>query len=79
MQPLTHLGERDQAVDDIGSRRLLADRWRGVLLELVADLSDELLQHVLERHEARRSPVLVDHDRELGVLPPELRECLVEA
>jgi hypothetical protein len=36
-------------------------------VELVLDLADELLEDVLERDDARRAAVLVDHDRQ--VLP----------
>ena len=36
-----------------------------LLVELVADVADNLLNDVLDRHHTRRAAVLVDHNREL--------------
>src|SRR5690606_21309379 len=36
-----------------------------VEVELVLDVADDLLEDVLDRHQARHAAVLVDHDREM--------------
>ncbi len=41
---------------------------------LVADVADQLLHQVFERDDAGRAAVLVDHDRQVGVLPAHLRQ-----
>ena len=53
----------------------LDDRLR-LDVVLVADLADDLLEQVLDRHEARGAAVLVDHDRDLHLLALELLEQL---
>ena len=60
----------EQAVD----LDLAADALLGPLLDvvLVADVADELLDEVLERHDARGAAVLVDDDGEVGAGRPHL-------
>src|SRR5215469_9097696 len=41
---------------------------------LVLDVADELFDEVFERHDARGATVLVDDDREVGTIPPHLRQ-----
>ena len=64
--------ERQLAVD------LLAIGGRPLRVELVLDLADDLLQDVLERDDADRGAVLVDHEREVLALPAQLLEQLVD-
>ena len=45
---------------------------------LVLDLADDLLEQVLDRHEARRAAVLVEHDRDVDLAPLELVEQVVD-
>ena len=47
-------------------------------VELVLDLADDLLQQVLERHDALHRTVLVEHDRHVQVLGAELGEQAAE-
>ena len=47
-------------------------------VELVLDLTDDLLQEVLDRHEAGDSAVLVDHDGHLDAPALELAQELLE-
>ena len=44
----------------------------------VGDLADDLLEQVLEGHEALGGAVLVEHDRHLLVRAPEFREQRTE-
>ena len=43
-------------------------------IELVFDLADDLLQHVLQRDDAGRRAVLVDNDRKLLALLTQLAQ-----
>ena len=51
-------------------------RLLGVVL--VLDLADDLLEQVLDRHEAGRPAVLVEHDRDVDLPPLELVEEVVD-
>ena len=51
----------------------------GLDVVLVADLADDLLEQILERHQARRAAVLVDDDGHLDLLALELLEQLGHA
>ena len=55
----------------------VAPRARSAL-GAVVDLADDLLEQILERDDARRAAVLVDHDRELRALAPHGRQHRVE-
>ena len=70
---LVEVVDRERAVDP--DRRLVEplDRLVGEV-ELVLDVADDLLEHVLERDDPRRRAVLVDDDRHVLVRLPELRE-----
>ena len=57
---------RGRAAIDCGRRRPLVD------------LADDLLEEILERDDAGRAAVLVDHDDHLRALPPHRREHGVE-
>ena len=51
----------------------------GLDVVLVADLADDLLEQIFDRHQAGRAAVLVDDDRALLLLPLELLEQLGHA
>ena len=72
------LGERDAAFDPelVGADDL--DRRDLVGVVLVLDLADDLLQDVLQRHEAGRAAELVHHDREMARAALEVPELAVE-
>ena len=46
---------------------------------LVGDLADDLLDHVLQRHDPRGPAVLVHHDRELEAGAPQEQQEGIEA
>ena len=48
------------------------------LVVLVVDLADDLLQHVLDRHQSGDAAVLVDHDRHVVARLAELAQQHVE-
>ena len=54
----------------------LVDDRLGLDVVLVADLADDLLEQVLDRHQARGAAVLVDDDRALNLLALELLQQL---
>lgn len=67
------------------SRRARAVEWRLVPVriasvagvELVLDLADELLNDVFESNEARDLPLLVEHEREVSLLPAHIaQDCI---
>ena len=64
----------------IDARRLVRDRDDERLLHvvLVLDLPDDLLDQVLDRHEARRATVLVEHDRDVDAPTLEALEEVVD-
>ena len=66
------------ALTDEDAVALVDDRLR-LDVVLVADLADDLLEHVLDGHEARGAAVLVDDDRGLQLLALELLEQLGHA
>ena len=43
-----------------------------------SDLADDLLEQVLDRDEARRSAVLIEHDPDVDLAPLELVEEVVD-
>ena len=45
---------------------------------LVLDLADDLLEQVLDRHEAGRAAVLVEHDRDVDLAALELVQEVVD-
>ena len=55
------------------------DDERLLLVVLVLDLADDLLEQVLDRDQAGRAAVLVEHDREVDLAPLELVEQVVDA
>ena len=55
------------------------DDHRLFLVVLVLDLADDLLEQVLDGHQAGRAAVLVEHDREVDLAPLELVEQVVHA
>ena len=55
------------------------DDERLLLVVLVLDLADDLLEEVLDRDQARRPAVFVEHDREVDLAPLELVEQVVDA
>ena len=80
VQQLVDLVDRQLGVDP---DRLLVYRFdqRLLLVVLVNDLADDLLDQVLDRHEAGGAAVLVHHDRHMHVLllhlPQQLRNLLL--
>ena len=52
---------------------------RLLLVVLVLDLADDLLEEVLDRDQAGRPAVLVEHDRDVDLAPLELVEQVVDA
>ena len=46
---------------------------------LVLDLADDLLQHVLDGHDARRAAVLVDDDGHVDAVCPHVGQQLVDS
>ena len=58
---------------------VLADDGLGLAVVLVANLADQLLDDVLDGHEAGRAAVLVDDDRELKALLLELAQQIDDA
>jgi len=72
-----HLGEVvevQQSVDLAGTAGRLLAVGRDLLVVLVVDLPDDLLDEVLERHDPVGAAVLVDHDRQMLVVPSHLAE-----
>ena len=55
------------------------DDERLLLVVLVLDLADDLLEQVLDGHEAGGPAVLVEHDRDVDLAPLELVEQVVDA
>src|SRR5256885_1120608 len=76
-QPLAQRVERREAIDDERPRTFFLER-RHFDIELVVDLADELLDHVLEGHQTGRTAELIEDDRELHALTPELRQSLIQ-
>ena len=69
--------DRGPAVDP---RPVLAQLLDQRLLDvvLVLDLADDLLEEVLDRDQARRPAVLVEHDRDVDLAPLELVQQVVD-
>ena len=57
----------------------LVDDRLGLDVVLVANLADDLLEQVLDRHQAGGAAVLVDDDRDLHLLALELLQQLGHA
>ena len=55
-----------------------ADDHRLLGVVLVLDLADDLLEQVLDRHQAGRSPVLVEDDRDVDLPTLEFVEEVVD-
>ena len=70
---LVEVVDGERAVDADG---VVADALDGLVrqVELVLDLADDLLEQILERDDPLHRAVLVDHDGEMLVRAPELRE-----
>ena len=70
---LVEVVDGERAVD---AHRVVADALDGLVgqVELVLDLTDDLFEQILERHDSLHRAVFVDHDREMLVRAPELRE-----
>src|SRR5262245_8174103 len=64
VQPLTHLVDAHLAAEDETAVALVRD---GLALDIVfvANLADDLLEQILDGHQASGAAVLVDHDRHL--------------
>ena len=45
-----------------------------LLVVLILDVADQLLDQVLQRHDAGRAAVFVDHDGQVGAVPAHLRQ-----
>ncbi len=73
LELLVEIVDREGAVD---ADRTLVDPLQRLVREvvLVLDLADDLLEDVLQGHDALHRAVLVDHERHVLVLRPELRE-----
>src|SRR5438309_8594609 len=74
-EPLAQRVERRESIYDKCPGRLLFE-GRRLPVELVLNLTDQLLDHVLQRHQAGGAPEFIQNDRELYALPPELRKRL---
>src|SRR5262245_38173789 len=68
VEPLRHLVDVHLAAEDDAAVAFVDDRLR-LDVVLVANLADDLLEQVLDGHQARRAAVLVDDDRDLRLLP----------
>ena len=78
VEALVELLDRQAALDAVAIRPEAHDR--GVLgIELVVDLADDLLEQILERDEAGDRAVLVDDDRHVALLAPDLGQQVAEA
>jgi hypothetical protein len=77
VEQLLEVVDRGAPVDDrLVVRDLLDERLLGVVL--VLDLADDLLDEVLDRHEAGRATVLVEDDGEVDLPTLELVEQVVD-
>src|SRR5207302_5204147 len=68
----------DLAVEEEAASAFVDNRF-GLDVVLVADLADDLLEQILDRHEPRGPAVFVDHDRALRLLALELLQQLGDA
>ena len=78
VQPIAHLVDAGLGAEHPRSVALVHDRL-GLDVVLVADLADDLLEQVLERHQPGRPAVLVDHDRHLHLAALEFLQELGHA
>ena len=78
-QPLGDVIDIDLPVEHEPVSLLPVDDRLGLDVVLVANLADDLLEQILDRHEAGRPAVLVDDDRALRLLPLELLQQPVNA
>ena len=69
VQSLGQFVDRHAARDPVSRRSFLLD-LRLLDVVLVANLADDLLENVFNRHEARRAAVLVAHDRRCACESP---------
>ena len=77
-EPLAHLVDVHLGAEHVRAVALVDDRL-GLDVVLVADLADDLLEQILDRHEAGGAAVLVDDDRDLHLLALELLQQLRHA
>ena len=75
VEPLRDLVDVDLAAEHEPAVAFVDDRLR-LDVVLVADLADDLLEQILDGHEAGRAAVLVHDDRNLRLLPLELLQEL---
>ena len=73
VQPLRHLVDVHLAVEEIPAVPFIDDRL-GLDVVLIADLADDLLEHVLDGDQTGRAAVFVHHHGHLRLLPLELFE-----
>ena len=78
VEPIANHVDVDLRAEHVRAVAFLDDRL-GLDVVLVADLADDLLEQILERHQAGSPAVLVHHDRHLHLLPLELLEELGDA
>ena len=78
VEPLAHLVDARLGAEHPRAVALVDDRL-GLDVVLVADLADDLLEQVLERHQAGGAAVLVDDDRHLHLPALELLQELGHA
>ena len=71
VEPLRDLVDVHLAAEHEPPVALVHDRLRFNVV-LVANLTDDLLEQIFDRHETGGSPVLVDDDRTLRLLPLKL-------
>ena len=64
------VADRHRALDDEAAVRLADDAGDGDVV-LVGDLADDLLEDVLQGHDAHQAAVLVDDDGEMLAAPAE--------
>ena len=74
---LAEVVDRGAAVDP-GPRVVEPDDHLLLGVVLVLDLADDLLEEVLDGHEAGRPAVLVEHDRDVDLAPLELVQQVVD-
>ncbi len=70
---------RVSASDGVLAAVLRLDRRHRLRIELVVDVADDLLEHVLDRREARDAAVLVDDDGHVIAAFTKLRQQRVQA
>ena len=77
-EPLAHFGDVHLGAEDDRSVPFVDDRLR-LDVVLVADLADDFLEEILDRHQPGGAAVLVDDDGDLDLLALELLQHLRHA